>query len=789
MRDDKISDEIAPQDSSPASVMSLPEVHQSSGTYSTTQDTIGKAGIAELAPTPNPVITSPIPADQTGASEENKQPNECHETGNNVTVSNNLSSIQVKIVARLPLEDDDHSDPFISRQVKNGTVSKNHQNPTMQAKVRNNNNSYVELKKDHIDTTAPFESVKAAVSMFGGIVDWKAHRVQTVERRKIIEHELEKAQEEIPSYMKQSEAAEEAKLQVLKELESTKKLVEELKLNLERVQTEEQQARQISELAKLRVEEIEQGIANEMSFAARAQLEVAHGRHTAALSELQSVKEELENLKKDYALLMAEKDASVRKANEAISKSRAIEKSIEDLTLELKTVNESLDSARTAHLEAEEHRIRAVMAMEQNILDREKELKNTEEELERVTRQISASKDLKSKLDMATGLLQELKSELASYMDSKFDQEGEVKNLDSKTNRVNIEAALSAAKKELEAVKLNLERANNEVSILKLMANSLKSQLENEKTELAAIKLREGMAWVTVSSLESELERTRLEIAFFQAKEIEEREQMIELPKKLQEASQEAGREKALADKARKELRKAKEEADRVKAVTNTVESRLRAARKEIDAARASEKLALAAISALAESESENSPSGVTITLEEYYELSKRVHEAEEQANMRVAAALSEIEAANESELRSLKKLEEADREMDERRVALETALEKAEKAKEGKLGVEHELRKWRAENEQKRKSGEESVHAAIFKSPKISIEKLESRNIIRTPDSPGLHQILSPKSYTSYTETDTSPEVKVAKKKKSVFPKIFMFLGKKKSSKSLLTS
>ncbi|CAA2953861.1 Hypothetical predicted protein [Olea europaea subsp. europaea] len=685
-------------------------------------------------------------------------------------------TLEAKIVLRPASEDDNKN----SAQTRNDTVAtlitevSVNSDMTTKSTECDKHLGDVDINSSQIVTAAPFESVKAAVSKFGGILDWKAHRVHTKERRKFIELELEAAKEEIPLYKKQVEDADVAKIQVLKELNSTKRLIEELKLNLERAQTEEHQAKQDSELAKLRVEEMEQGIADEASIAARAQLEVAQARNAAAVSELRAVRDELEQLRKDYTFLITEKDAAVQNAERTVSAAQEVEKSVEDLTIELISAKESLQSVHASHLKADEHRLGAVMAKVEDTANWEKELKEAGDELEKLTQRISLARDLKSKLDTALGSLQDLKAKLAAYMESDSMQETvEEANLidaleDPETKTYGyIKAAVASAEKELKSTKLNIELAKTEANSLKEESTSLKSELEKEKSEIVAYRQREGMASIAIASVEDELTRIKSEIVIVQKKEKEEREKKMELLQKLQEAAKDAERAKTLAQMAQERLQEAKEEAEEAKSGASTMESRLRVVQKEIELAKASEKVAIAAINALQESESatndEGSPVGLTLSLEEYYDLNKRVHEAEELANRKVDAAISQIEVAKESELRSLSKLQEVDCMMAERKDALEVALNKVEKAKEEKLSVEQELRKWRAEHEQK-----------LFMSKN---EKL--RNLFQEGESP------NPR--TSNTETDPPQEVKSTHKKKKFFPRIFMFFARKKvqSSKS----
>lgn len=617
-----------------------------------------------------------------------------------------------------------------------------------------------------------------------------------------MELELQRAHEEIPEFKKQSEVADEAKVQVLKELDSTKRLIEELKLNLERAQTEEDQAKQDSELAQLRVQEIEQGIADEASVAAKAQLEVAKARHAAAIEELKLVKDELQALHGEYASLVNDKNVAVKRAEESVSVSKEIEKMVEDLTLELITAKETLESAHAAHLEAEEQRIGAAMAREQDFLNWEKELKQAEEEVHRLNEQILATKDLKLKLDTASALLLDLKAELASYVEAKLKQEkdgtgkeDDVKGKLDEKAQTEIQASIASTRKELEEVRLSIEKAKDDVKCLRVAAVSLKSELQKEKASLVTMQQREGMASVAVASLEAELNRIRLEIELIQLKEKEARDRMVELPKELQQAAQEADQAKSVAKSAREDLRKAEEEAEQVKAGATTTESRLHAALKEIEAAKASERLALAAVKALQESElatspgGEDAPTGVTLSLEEYYALSKKAHEAEEQANMRVAAAISEIEVARESELSSLEKLKEANREMVARKEALRAAKEMAERAKEGKLGIEQELRKWREEHEQRRKATDLSPLAAnpVKSSPRSFEERKEPKIFDgqQAANSISPHPVSSPKGVVIGNSVENVPPESKSKKKKSFLPRFVMFLARKKTNSS----
>lgn len=535
----------------------------------------------------------------------------------------------------------------------------------------------------------------------------------------------------------QYEAVESIKEDVTKELSSMKRLVEELKQSLEKAQPREAQVKQDSELIDVRLKEIEQRIANFASVAANADdVEIDKERiadFAAAVAELRLVKQELESMESERVVLVDERNSALRKAKDFDVASKEIEKTIEDLNLELVETKESIELAHSAHLEAEEQRASAALALEQDKLIWQKELKHAEDEVEQLKEQLLSTDDVKSKLNRASSLLSRLKDELALHMKAKPNREAkstQEHKLVDHTGDVKESNPLALNPKELDEVRSRIEKADNEINCLRVASSSLKSELEMERASVSTLRQRNVLASVLVSCLEDELNRTKTELG----KEVEQ-------PKALE--------------------RRAAEEADRAK----------ERAEQAIDEACTMENVANSTL--------KDSSNLVTLSIEEYFKLREKANEAEEIANRRVISAITQVKAAKDLELRSLKELEEVKDMIQERKTALRAAEEKAKRATEGKLGMEQELRTWRAKQEEQRKA-----RSTATRMPELSNldAAVEARSCVAKADAGINESPLMANPKLQMTRSNTTNSIGASKRgKRSLFRRIAMlFTGKK---------
>ncbi|OEL34691.1 Protein WEAK CHLOROPLAST MOVEMENT UNDER BLUE LIGHT 1 [Dichanthelium oligosanthes] len=622
-----------------------------------------------------------------------------------------------------------------------------------------------------VDTGAPIESVKEAVSKFGGILDWK-------ERRKNVQNALDKALEDAPEYQRRAEAADVEKNKVLMELCSTRRTIEGLKINLEKAQTEAIQAQQDSELANIRFKEIQQGIACRESAAAKAEIDLAKYRHANALAELQSVTDELEQLQKEYTSLNTKRDNAKTKACESNAASQEIEKTVDDLTLKLIALKQSLTSSQATHIIAEEHKLNVALAYQQEKAKWQNDLKQVDKEVQKIRDAISVNKDLKSKVEVDSTLLVKLQDEFSTYLKGESPQEV---SPDGEVGRPMVSARVKLAKnrKELEDMRTDIKKAKDEVRILWNVAATLRADIEREEADLGALRHKEHSSYVSASSIQEELSNKTYELNI-----VHERTKAAEMPAELQEATKVMEQANSKAQMARHEVAKAKEEAGQAKAQVNVIKLRLEAVSREILAVNASEEIATASANALQEYKQETqidpqadriSNNYMTLSLEEYDALIKKGQDAENLAKKRVIKAIEKIKQAKDAEVRSLNQLEQLAKQINGRKLELRAAQEKANSAQYGKLTMENELRKRRAKHEQQGKSSESAL--AVAEIPNL---KNTSWSFDATSSTSNSHMV----GALSRADTIAATRVKEPKPRKSLFPRsiVAMFASRKKT-------
>ncbi|KAM0920668.1 hypothetical protein ACQ4PT_007376 [Festuca glaucescens] len=694
----------------------------------------------------------------------------CHnQHGHNRNFSEDLSSLTINEVRAKKIEEKCHN------QLEGKVISRHNSAERNIFKAAEIAERFIQALDNRVlvETTAPIESVKDAVSKFGGILDWK-------ERRKNVQISLDKVREDAPEYQRRFEVAEAEKSQVLQELCSIRRVIEGLKLNLEKAQTEALQAQQDSEIAEIRYKEIQQGIAHKESAAVKAEIDLAKERHATALADLQSVKDELEQLQKEHTSLIGQRENAETKARETTTMSQEIEKTVEDLTLELISLKESLTSSHATHIIAEERRINVAMAYEQEKANWQDELKQADEEVQKLNEEISASKDLESKLEAASALLVNLQGEFTAYMEAILPEKAS-EVAEELTPMVSVRMTLAKTTKELEDMRTNIEKAKDEVKGLWNTAAALGADLEKEKADLTSLREKQHHASVSASSLQEELRKTARELMV-----VQERTNAARMPPELQQATQETERAKAKARLAQDEVAKAREEADRAKAEVNVVQLRLEAVSREILAVKTSEEIAMASANALQEykHEGETEPqaerrshNNMKVPIEEYDALSKRAQEAEDLAKKRVMQAVEKIKEAKEGEVRSLDQLYQLTQQIDDRRVVLRSAQEKAFLAQDTKLTMESELRKMRVKHDQPHGEMDLPIGDICLLNSACSFDATGSSG-----SNPQMRGTCLPRA-----DTIATSSVAESKARKSYFPRsiVTMFMGSRKKTHS----
>lgn len=503
--------------------------------------------------------------------------------------------------------------------------------------------------------------------------------------------ELHLAQKELNKLKEQLKNAETIREQALSELDWARRTVDELTSKLEAINESRDSANKATEAAKIQIEDAKPGNVS-VSSSSDAQTRDME-QYEAVCKELDTAKQELRKIRQVSNEILETKTVALSKVEEAKEVTKVHSEKIELLRNEIAAVNESVEQTKLACSQARK---------EQSEIYAEKEI---QQHSYKAGMEQSAKKSLALKNEFDPEFAKKLEVQLTETYNEIDELQKQME-----TAKASDMDSVNGVSLELNEAKSLLEKLVEEEKSLQELVESLKAELKNVKMEHSEVEAKEAEIESVAGDLHLKLSRSKSELEECVAEESKAKAALEDMMLTINQISSETETARRESEEMRNKAYELMKEAETAHLALEESELHLRVALDEAEEAKAAETEALEQIKSISEktnaarnsTSSESGSQSITLSQEEFKSLSKRAEVVDKLAEMKVAAALAQVEAVKASENETLKKLETTQEEIEKLKTATEEALKKAAMADAAKKAVEGELRRWRERDQKK---------------------------------------------------------------------------------------